>query len=78
MHGLEHFAKYSLEKIHPIPVPFFAIELQHDNTCPEPHDGVLLSMWGAIFGRAVAVLTMAMARRPRRVLVCILAGGGFL
>ena len=62
--------KDSLEKMHPTPKPSW-IELQHDTTCPELHVGVGVLLRGARLGRAEAV--MAMERRPKRVLVCILA-----
>ena len=64
---------YSLEKIQPKPVPFVAMALQHDNTCPLLHVGVVPAARGARFGRAVAA--MAAERRAKRVFVCILAVG---
>ena len=67
--GDERYVKYSLEKIHPTPTPS-VIESQHDSTCPVPHAGGVL-LRGARLGRAEAV--MAMGRRLKRVLVCILA-----
>ena len=62
----------------PRPVPFLATLLQHAATCGAPQDEALALArgWGSGTGLGRADAAMATERMLRRVLDCILVGGG--